>query len=46
MTESLVRWNVIVRVVKRYPQVMDCTDVCGYPAAIALTHSPARVLAG
>ena len=46
MTEPPARWNVIVRVVKRYPQAMDGTDMCGYPAVIALTHSPARVQAG
>jgi len=37
---------VIARVVKRYPPAMDCTDLRGYPAVIALTHSPARVQAG
>jgi hypothetical protein len=33
---------VIVRVVKRHPRAMDCADVRGYLAAIALIHSPAR----
>ncbi len=43
MTESCSRWNVIIRAVKRYPQAVDEADVRGYPAVIALTHSPARV---
>lgn len=46
MTEPLARWNVIVRVVKVYPQAMDDAHVRGYPAVIALTHSPAKVQAG
>lgn len=46
MTEPLARWNVIVGVVKVYPQAMDDADVRGYPAVIALTHSPATVQAG
>jgi hypothetical protein len=46
MTQPFARWNVIVRVVKRDLQAMDGTDVRGYPAVIALTHSPGRVHAG
>lgn len=46
MTEPLARWNVTVRVVKLYPRAMDDVDVRGYPAVIALTHSPAAVQAG
>jgi hypothetical protein len=36
-------WNVIARRVKCHRQAMDGTDGRGYPAVIALTHSPARV---
>jgi hypothetical protein len=36
---------VIGRVVKHHPRAMDCVDVRGYLAAIALIHSPARVQA-
>ncbi|MGY3032769.1 hypothetical protein ACVIIV_001939 [Bradyrhizobium sp. USDA 4354] len=36
---------MIARLVKRYPQAMDGMDMCGYPAVIALTHSPATVQA-
>nr|WP_271589724.1 hypothetical protein [Bradyrhizobium sp. CCBAU 53415] len=46
MAESLARWNVIVPVVKRYPQTVDCVDARGYPAVSAPTLSPARVQAG
>lgn len=46
MTEPLARWNVIVGVVKVYPRAMDDVHVRGYPAVIALTHSPATVQAG
>ncbi len=46
MAEQLVRWNVIVGMVKRYPQAMDWADVRGYSRVNALTHSPARVQAG
>ncbi|MDH6260051.1 hypothetical protein M2427_003985 [Bradyrhizobium sp. BR13661] len=42
---AVVRWNVIVPVVKRYPQAMDDAEVSGYLAVVALTHSPARVQA-
>jgi hypothetical protein len=34
---------VIAHVVKRHPQAVDGRDVRGYPAVIALTHSPVRV---
>lgn len=46
VTEPLAGWNVIVRVAKVYPRAMDDAHVRGYPAVIALTHSPATVQAG